>query len=129
MGDPPGRLDERGQRLGQPGVVLQRGEAPQGPDPHHVGVDPDVVELGHRPDVDEDLGARRPRAELSDQRLATGQHTGPPGRGGERGDGLGDGGGPAVAERGRLHYLIACGLTGEPTEPVIVSGGAMSWNS
>ena len=124
--DPPGALDERGQRRRQLGVVLQRGDAPQRPDPHDVGVDGDVVELGHPGDVDEDLGAGRARAELGDQRLATGQHPGPPP--GERGDRLVDGGGALVAERRGLH-LIACGLTGEPTEPVIVSGGATSWNS
>jgi hypothetical protein len=95
-------------------------------DPHDVGVDGHVVELGHPGDVDEDLGAGRARAELGDQRLATGEHPGPPP--GERGDRLVDGGGALVAERRGLH-LIACGLTGEPTEPVIVSGGATSWNS
>jgi hypothetical protein len=34
-----------------------------------------------------------------------------------------------LPEPARCLYLMACGLIGEPTEPVKVSGGAASWNS
>jgi hypothetical protein len=33
------------------------------------------------------------------------------------------------AEPGRAGYLIASGLIGDPTAPVIGSGGATNWNS
>ena len=62
-----------------------------------------LVQAGHRVDVDEDGGAAQPHRENRDQRLASGQHLAVVTGAGQLGDGVGCRGRADVGERRGLH--------------------------